>query len=58
MSTESLNRTSDHNLETPSINLDVLKRKKEIQIPKKKCALINLITDFMFLKKKTNLEIV
>ena len=36
MSAESLNRTSDHNLETPSINLNVLKRKKENQKPKKK----------------------
>ncbi len=35
MSTESLNRTSN-NIETPSINLDVLKQKKEIQRSKKK----------------------
>jgi hypothetical protein len=36
MSTESLNRTSN-NIETPSINLDVLKQKKEIQRSKKVC---------------------
>ena len=36
MSTESLNRTSN-NIETPSINLDVLKQKKEIQKSKKVC---------------------
>tara|TARA_A100001011_G_C13913379_1_gene676004 strand:+ start:310 stop:540 length:231 start_codon:yes stop_codon:yes gene_type:complete len=36
MSTESLNRTSNNNIETPSINLDVLKQKKETQISKKK----------------------
>ena len=35
MSTESLNRTSK-NFETPRLNLDVLKQKKETQIPKKK----------------------
>ena len=36
MSTESLNRTSN-NTETPNINLDVLKQKKEIQRSKKVC---------------------
>ena len=36
MSTESLNRTSN-NIETPSINLDVLKQKKETQKSKKVC---------------------
>ena len=36
MSTESLNRTSD-NIETPNINLDVLKQKTEIQRSKKVC---------------------
>ena len=36
MSTESLNRTSNNNIETPNLNLDVLKQKKETQIPKKK----------------------
>jgi hypothetical protein len=36
MSTESLNRTSN-NIETPSINLDVLKQKKEVQRSKKVC---------------------
>ena len=36
MSTESLNRTSD-NIETPNINLDVLKQKKEVQRSKKVC---------------------
>ena len=36
MSTESLNRTSN-NTETPSINLDVLKQKKETQKSKKVC---------------------
>ena len=36
MSTESLNRTSN-NIETPSINLDVLKQKAETQRPKKVC---------------------
>ena len=36
MSTESLNRTSDI-VETPSINLDVLKQKKETQKLKKVC---------------------
>ena len=35
MSTESLNRTSN-NIETPSINLDVLKQKKETQKSKRK----------------------
>ena len=35
MSTESFNRTSN-NIETPSINLDVLKQKKETQRSKKK----------------------
>ena len=35
MSIESFNRTSN-NIETPNINLDVLKQKKETQIPKKK----------------------
>ena len=37
MSTESLNRTSNNNIETPSINLDVLKQKKETQKSKKVC---------------------
>ena len=36
MSTESLNRTSN-TTETPSINLDVLKQKKETQKSKKVC---------------------
>ena len=36
MSTESLNRTSN-NIKTPSINLDVLKQKKEIKKSKKVC---------------------
>ena len=36
MSTESFNRTSN-NTETPNINLDVLKQKKEIQRSKKVC---------------------
>tara|TARA_B100000927_G_C16294810_1_gene401003 strand:+ start:360 stop:584 length:225 start_codon:yes stop_codon:yes gene_type:complete len=36
MSTESFNRTSN-NIETPSINLDVLKQKKEVQRSKKVC---------------------
>ena len=36
MSTESFNRTSD-NVQTPSIKLDVLKQKKEIQKSKKVC---------------------
>ena len=36
MSTESLNRTSN-NIETPSVNLDVLKQKKETQKLKKVC---------------------
>ena len=36
MSTESLNRTSN-NIETPSINLDVLKQKKETQRSKRVC---------------------
>ena len=36
MSTESLNRTSN-NIETPSVNLDVLKQKKETQKSKKVC---------------------
>ena len=36
MSTESFNRTSD-NIKTPSINLDVLKQKKETQKSKKVC---------------------
>ena len=36
MSTESLNRTSN-SIETPSINLDVLKQKKETQKSKKVC---------------------
>ena len=36
MSTESLNRTSN-NFETPNINLDVLKQKKEVQRSKKVC---------------------
>ena len=36
MSIESLNRTSN-NIETPSINLDVLKQKKETQKSKKVC---------------------
>ena len=36
MSTESLNRTSN-NIKTPSINLDVLKQKKETQKSKKVC---------------------
>jgi hypothetical protein len=36
MSTESLNRTSS-NIETPNINLDVLKLKKETQKSKKVC---------------------
>ena len=36
MSTESLNRTSN-NIETPSINLDVLKQKKMTQKSKKVC---------------------
>ena len=36
MSTESLDRTSN-NIETPSINLDVLKQKKEVQRSKKVC---------------------
>ena len=36
MSTESLNRTSN-NIEAPSINLDVLKQKKEAQKSKKVC---------------------
>ena len=36
MSTESFNRTSN-SIETPSINLDVLKQKKEVQRSKKVC---------------------
>tara|TARA_A100001011_G_scaffold381935_1_gene451036 strand:+ start:116 stop:340 length:225 start_codon:yes stop_codon:yes gene_type:complete len=36
MSTESLNRTSN-NIETPSINLDVLKQTKKTQKSKKVC---------------------
>ena len=36
MSTESFNRTSD-NVQTPSIKLDVLKQKNEIQKSKKVC---------------------
>ena len=36
MSIESFNRTSN-NIETPSINLDVLKQKKEVQRSKKVC---------------------
>ncbi len=36
MSNESLNRTSK-NFETPTINLDVLKHKKEIQKSRKVC---------------------
>ncbi len=36
MSIESFNRTSN-NSETPSINLDVLKQKKEVQRSKKVC---------------------
>jgi len=36
MSIESLNRTSN-SIETPSINLDVLKQKKETQKSKKVC---------------------
>ena len=36
MSTESFNRASK-NFETPNINLDVLKQKKEIQKSKKVC---------------------
>ena len=36
MSIESFNRTSD-NVQTPSIKLDVLKQKKEIQKSKKVC---------------------
>ena len=36
MSTESLNRTSN-NIKTPSIDLDVLKQKKETQKSKKVC---------------------
>ena len=36
MSTESLNRTSD-NIETPSINLDVLKQKKKTQKLERVC---------------------
>ena len=49
MSIESLNRTSN-NIETPSINLDVLKQKKEIQKSKKVC--INKLSHRLHISQK------
>jgi len=49
MSTESLNRTSN-NIETPSINLDVLKQKKEVQRSKKVC--FNKLNHKLHISKK------
>ena len=49
MSTESLNRTSN-NIDTPSINLDVLKQKKETQKSKKVC--FNKLSQRLHISKK------
>jgi len=55
MSTESLNRTSN-NIETPSINLDVLKQKKEIQRSKKKVCVNQLNHKLHLSQKKDKLR--
>jgi len=55
MSTESLNRTSN-NIETPSINLDVLKQKKETQKPKKKVCVNQLNHKLHLSQKKDKLR--
>ena len=51
MSTESFNRTSN-NIETPSINLDVLKQKKEVQRSKKVC--FNKLNHRLHVSQKKN----
>ena len=55
MSTESFNRTSD-NIETPSIKLDVLKQKKEIQRSKKKVCVNQLNHKLHLSQKKDKLR--
>ena len=51
MSIESFNRTSN-NIETPSINLDVLKQKKEVQRSKKVC--FNKLNHRLHVSQKKN----
>ena len=55
MSTESFNRTSN-NIETPSINLDVLKQKKETQRSKKKVCVNQLNHRLHVSQKKDKLR--